>query len=282
MTESNSTSENPSPEVASDSSSQATHPLDQPDLPKRSLLSYLAFIPAALIFILLLVLFELLQIICGLFDANLERKSRAVLQKGFYYYLYLLGVKYDIRLPSELDPDRPYILVSNHQSMFDIPLLFVVFGPKEPRYIAKVELGRGVPTISRYLRNDGSALIQRENPRQSIPAVKALAKRASAEKFAIAIFPEGTRARAGVLKRFRPTGLKILLQHAPEAIVLPVAIDGSWKFTCYPKGPIPLGVNVSLWTGKEIDRQTKTTEEIIAECESQVRTMLREIRTIHG
>lgn len=254
------------------------HPFDTPPWPKPTVMSWLMSAPFALIFIVLLYTFEALQIVCGWISPKAALWSRAVLQRGFLNCLRCIGAWYDLQSVENLDTSKPYILVSNHQSMFDIPLLYIAFLPIRPRYIAKLELGRKVPTISRYLRTDGSALIDRNNPRQSLPAIKDLALRASKEKFAVAIFPEGTRARDGALKSFRPTGLKILFQNAPEAIVLPVAIDGSWKFTCNKRGPIPFGVRVSLRVGKPIERDGKSTEEMVQECEDRVRQMLREIR----
>lgn len=259
-------------------SDTATDTFTHPPFPEKNLISWVFSLPFALLFLTLLYTFELLQIICGKIGPKAALWSRDVLQHGMKYCLYAIGARFHISVTEKLDSNRSYILVSNHQSMFDIPLLYVSFFKVRPRYIAKIELARGVPTISRYLRTDGSALIDRSNPRQSLPEIKKLALRASEEKFAIAIFPEGTRARDGVLKAFRPSGLKTLFQYAPDAIVLPVAIDGSWKFTCYKRGPVPFGVDVSLRAGKPIVREGKSTEELVQECEDAVRRMLLEIR----
>lgn len=253
--------------------------LTAPELPKKTLASWLVFPLAVIFFIIMLTVYELLLIVCARLGTKIAKWSRNALQSGCFHYLYVVGARFDIRVPDSLDEDRPYILVSNHQSMFDIPLLFHAFRNKSPRYISKKIVGKKIPAISRYVRTDGSALIERDNPRQALPAIKDLAKRANEENFAVSIFPEGTRSRDGKLKRFRSSGLKLLFKHAPDAVILPVAIDGSWKFTCYPKGPIPLGVKVSIWTGTPITKEGKTAEELVAECEQQVKSMLQEIRT---
>ena len=250
-----------------------------PQMPPKTIASLLFFPFAALLFLIVLIVFEVMQIVCECFGKKGAWVGRQILQRGFIYYLYTLGTKIEIDVATDLECDKAYIFVSNHQSMFDIPLLYYAFGSKEPRYISKVELGKGIPTISRYLKSSGSALIERDNPRQALPAIKKLAKQAEEENFGIAMFPEGTRARDGRLKKFRPSGLKILFQNAPDAVVMPVAIDGSWKFTCYPKGPIPLGVKVSVKSGNPIDREGKSTDELVAECEQEVRRLLAEIRT---
>lgn len=73
--------------------------------------------------------------------------------------LALAGVKVRVNLPAELPTGRPVILVVNHQSMFDIPVLKWHLRQLHPRFVSKVELGRGIPSISAVLRYGGAALI---------------------------------------------------------------------------------------------------------------------------
>ena len=70
----------------------------------------------------------------------------------------------------------------------------------------------------------------------------------------------------------------MLLKHAPDAEVIPVAIDGSWKLQCYRYGPLPFGVHIRAQISEPLSREGKNSEEIVAELEARVREMLNELR----
>jgi 1-acyl-sn-glycerol-3-phosphate acyltransferase len=69
------------------------------------------------------------------------------------------------------------------------------------------------------------------------------------------IFPEGTRARHGELGEFRRSGLLALLEEAPGAPVVPLAIDESWRLLSRNFLPVPWGVRVRVWIGDPITRR---------------------------
>ena len=68
------------------------------------------------------------------------------------------------------------------------------------------------------------------------------------------IFPEGTRARGGVLGPFRPQGTFALMAAAPDAPVVPVAIDDSWRLLRHGLRPVPFGTRVRVFIGSPIER----------------------------
>ncbi len=68
------------------------------------------------------------------------------------------------------------------------------------------------------------------------------------------IFPEGTRARHGELGPFKPAGTVALLEEAPEAAVVPVAIDNSWRLLKHNFLPVPWGVRVRVSIGAPMAR----------------------------
>jgi 1-acyl-sn-glycerol-3-phosphate acyltransferase len=187
--------------------------------------------------------------------------------------LWFLGTRIEINKADSILPGRKYIIVSNHQSMFDLPLLYVTLKTLRPRYISKVELGKWIPGISVCLRITGAALIDRNNGRQAIAEIIHLAKRALAQNFSVLIFPEGTRARRGEMKSFRENGLKTLLKKMPECEVLPVAVEGTWRLTQHKYGPVPVFRKISILPGKPISRVGKSIDEIFAETETAVQTL---------
>ena len=60
------------------------------------------------------------------------------------------------------------------------------------------------------------------------------------------IFPEGTRSKTGVPKKFHTTGLKVLIKKAPSAIIVPISINNSWKMLKYGKFPFGLGNHITF------------------------------------
>jgi 1-acyl-sn-glycerol-3-phosphate acyltransferase len=148
----------------------------------------------------------------------------------------------------------PYIVVSNHQSMFDIVILGSLLFSNFPKYISKRSLGRWIPTVSFNLRAGGHVLIDRGDAPQALSAIRDLGKRVRAGRCSAMIFPEGTRARAGELGKFKPAGTLALFDEAPETPVLPVAIDQSWKLLRHNYMPVPFGTRVRVWLGAPISR----------------------------
>ncbi|WP_448520379.1 lysophospholipid acyltransferase family protein [Rhodoflexus sp.] len=188
----------------------------------------------------------------------------------------MLGTRITLDLPYELPTDRPLIVVSNHQSMYDIPMLGLLFARHHPKYVSKVELSKGIPSISYNLRHGGSVCIDRKDPRQSLPALKQFGEYLEANRYAGCIFAEGTRSRDGLMKPFKSQGLSILLKTMPSALVIPVAIEGSWELARYGFKPIPIGVHLRCTVLPPIERSGKTNEEIVQETEQAVRNFLRQ------
>jgi len=237
------------------------------------LLSFITFPFYAVIFLSLLIFWDIVQRIAFLFGIKTLEKIVFFLNYSILSSLRLLGTKIETPDLVNIDSDKPLIIISNHQSMFDMPLLYVLFGKLNPRYIAKKELSKWIPSISFCLRNTGAALINRKNPKQAIPEIVALAKRMQEQKFAVVIFPEGTRSRDGNLKKFKDRGVKTLLKEAPETSVLPIRIDGTWRLTQNKLGIIPLFQNIEIKIGEVINRNGKTEDEIF----EQVQQIIKEL-----
>lgn len=198
----------------------------------------LLFLPA---FLAVLVFFDIVHRVTTRISRSAFHHGMRGLNFCIIQALRLGGVRV-APLPSYRgDRTRPLIVVSNHQSMFDICCIYLIFAAHHPRFIAKIELSRGYPGISYALRNGGSALIDRKDPQSAIPTISATAREAAAECETLCIFPEGTRARDGRMKRFKPAGINVLLQQMPTAEVVPLAIRGSWRIVSKKMLPIPSG-----------------------------------------
>jgi len=98
-----------------------------------------------------------------------------------------------VRGLEQLDPRRSYVLAGNHQSIYDIPIVFAAI-PLQLRIVAKASLGT-IPFLGWHLRRTGHLLVDRKNPGAAI--VQKM-RRLVSESHSLIVFPEGTRS-AGAL-----------------------------------------------------------------------------------
>ena len=187
----------------------------------------------------------------------------------------VVGNRFSFKNEYKLPQGRPIIFISNHQSMFDIVSISWFLRKHHPKFVSKVELGRGIPSVSFNLRHGGSVLIDRKNPRQSLPALSKFGKYISETKYSAVIFPEGTRSKDGYPKPFNTTGLKILLKAIPDAVVVPLTVNNSWKLLRYGSFPIDIGVNLKLTVHEPIEANSLPADELLAQAEKMITENIR-------
>ncbi|MEM9144241.1 MAG: lysophospholipid acyltransferase family protein, partial [Bacteroidota bacterium] len=183
--------------------------------------------------------------------------------------LNILGTRFTFRNSQHIPRDRPLIIVTNHQSMYDIPPIIWYMRKHHPKFVSKKELGKGIPSVSFNLKYGGSALIDRKDGVQALSEIAKLGKYIETHQRSAVIFPEGTRSRDGNPKKFKPMGLKTLMKNAPSALVVPISINNSWKLLRYGKFPMGLGCHLTFDVQKpleindELDLIIDKTEAII-------------------
>jgi 1-acyl-sn-glycerol-3-phosphate acyltransferase len=234
-------------------------------------------LPFLIAFGAILACFDPLQRVARLFGPRPHEVVVAWLQRSLVAAFHLCGTRLEIERSPRLRRGAPYVLIANHQSMFDIPILGALLATSHPKYVSKRELGRWIPSISYNLRRGGHALIDRADRGQALDAIRELGARAQARGVSVAIFPEGTRSRAGELKPFKPAGAIALLEAASALEVVPVTIDESWRLLCHDLLPVPYGTRIRVAIGDPIPRRsgddpTELLESARAEIE---RTLLR-------
>ncbi len=187
----------------------------------------------------------------------------------------LTGSTSSFAMKTPLPTGQTLLFVSNHQSMFDICGIVWYMRKFKPIFISKIELSKGIPSISYNLRVGNAALIDRKDPKQAISEIIRFANHIRENKFSGVIFPEGTRSRTGNLKPFSVGGVSALIKKCPDALVVPVCIYGTGKFN--PKSVFPLRTftHMSWTTLLPISTKGKTVEEVIAETESQISSELK-------
>jgi 1-acyl-sn-glycerol-3-phosphate acyltransferase len=235
----------------------------------------LAAYPLSIIYYLLfgltLVIFHPIQWICfNLFGYEAHKKS----VDAFLFFLvantYVLGTRYKIKNPDKLPTGVPLIIAANHQSLYDITTIGWFLRKVHPKYISKIELGKGIPGVSYNLNHGGSVLINRKDPKQSLAAIKRIAQYIEDNKRSAVIFPEGTRSKTGKPSPFAESGLKILCKYAPDALLVPVTINNSWKITKWGAFPLSIGNKVELIIHDPIPVKDTPFSEIFEKTEKAV------------
>lgn len=227
-------------------------------------------------FFLSLLVFHVIQVVClNIFGKKAHKKSVDILNFFLLRCLNLVGNTTKCTCNYELPVNKPVIIVANHQSMFDVSMITWYLRQLGPKYISKIELGKGIPSISYNLRKGGSVLIDRKNKRQSLPAIANFGKRLNINNETGVIFPEGTRSRDGKPKAFNETGLKILTRNMPNGFVIPVTLNNSWKLMQH--GNFPLGGfnKVSLQVHEPLKISDYTFEQIFEKTESCIKAAIK-------
>ncbi|MDX1363841.1 MAG: lysophospholipid acyltransferase family protein [Arenibacter latericius] len=213
----------------------------------QKIIAYPLSILYLILFGVTLLVFHPIQWICfNWFGYEAHRKSVALLNLCLLRCTHILGTTYSFKNTQTIDTNRPTILVLNHQSMHDIPPIIWFMRKHHPKFVSKMELGKGIPSVSYNLRHGGSVLINRKDSRQSIMEIAKLGSYIEDTKRAAVIFPEGTRSKTGVPKKFHTTGLKMLMKKAPSALIVPISINNSWKMLKYGKFPYGIGNHITL------------------------------------
>jgi 1-acyl-sn-glycerol-3-phosphate acyltransferase len=234
--------------------------------PVHAVLSWittLVFLPA---FGAVMVVFDVLQRLAYyLLGSRAQEYVASAAQWVLVRTFGICGTRVVVERAPEVAARTPYIIVSNHQSMFDIVILGSLFFTNFPKYISKRSLGRWIPTVSFNLRAGGHVLIDRGDAPSAIVAIRDLGRRVRAGACSALIFPEGTRGRRGVLGRFKPGGTIALLEEAPDTPVVAVAIDESWRVLRHNYLPVPFGTRVRVYLGRPHARRADEDRAALVE-----------------
>lgn len=173
---------------------------------------YIVFYGAIVLFIGFLI---------GLFNKNLSRSFVVGQIETFGRMAFkLLGIKVYV-YGEKPEIGENYLVVANHQSVLDIPLIIGYVAPVA--FIAKKELGK-VPGINWFLKYLGSVLIERGNIRKTAMALKEVVKKLN-DGVHFILFPEGTRSPDGSILPFKNRSLEISYKYKVK--ILPVSIWGA-------------------------------------------------------
>ena len=121
-----------------------------------------------------------------------------------------------------LDPGKTYIVMSNHQSLFDVWAL-IAYLPLQLRWIIKKEISR-LPVFGYALQRMGHIYVDRARGDSVLQSIERAADKIN-KKTSVVFFPEGTRSLDGRLQKFRKGGF--ILAQKTGFPILPLTINGS-------------------------------------------------------
>ena len=242
----------------------------------KKILDYILSSVYLVYFGLLLVVFHVIQVIAfTIFGEKAQQKVVLFLNFMITYGWYLTGTTINFRQMFALPTNRPIIFISNHQSTFDIPAIYWFLRKYHPIFVSKKELANGVPSISYNLRKSHAALIDRKDGKQAVGEILKLSKYIQDNNCSAVIFPEGTRSRSGIMKPFVAGGIAALIKKAPDALIVPIAIQGNNLFDPN-KGLFPLvSFSTLSWTVLEgIEPKGKNADEIAQLAQAAIQKIL--------
>jgi 1-acyl-sn-glycerol-3-phosphate acyltransferase len=211
--------------------------------------------------LVVLVIWTIVIAVVAIFSILLTLKSRTgmwIAQRVWTpFILFVLGVKMKVKGLENIDPKKNYIILANHTSNLDIPMLSAGL-PMVFYYVAKKELQR-VPFLGWGMMAAGVIFIDRKNKSRAIRSMRIAARKINKGKN-IMIFPEGTFDGSEGLLPFKKGAFHLAMQAQTD--ILPVAIVGA--DTLWPEHTnmeLRAGL-VELRIGKVISVQGLTSSNI--------------------
>jgi 1-acyl-sn-glycerol-3-phosphate acyltransferase len=167
------------------------------------------------------------------------------------------------------NPRNPYVVVSNHQSFADIPLISHL--PWEMKWVAKKELFK-LPFVGWMLQLAGDIRLDRQDRRSGARMLMAANKYLS-QQCSVIFFPEGTRSPDGRVGRFNDGAFALAVK--AQLPVLPIVVDGSRN--CLPKKSWKFGPaqTIRLTVLPPLDTAGMTMDEV-PRLRNEVRRMIVE------
>jgi len=231
------------------------------------------------LFLLTLVIFHPIQVICKtLFGYQAHKVSVDILNYILMKLVWIIGFRTKFVNRAKLPTNRPIIVVSNHQGAYDIPPIGWLFRKHHPKFISKIELAKNIPSISYNLRHSGAALIMRKNRTQALGEIRKLGKLIAKNNYCACVFAEGTRSKTGKLRKFKSGGLATLLEEAPNSLVVPFVIDGNYKIENKGSFPLSFGEKGRYSILEAIEPKDYTAEDLCLKIENLIQEELNKTK----
>jgi len=139
--------------------------------------------------------------------------------------LVVANIKVDISGFENIKPDTSYLVIANHQSHMDIPVL-VAHLPLRLTFMAKKELFK-IPFFGWGMQAAGVLKIDRSNRKKAIQTLKNAERIVLENNFSVMAFPEGTRSPDGNIQSFKKGPFVMAIDTGLS--ILPISVRGTYK-----------------------------------------------------
>ena len=190
------------------------------------MLSILYYIVVATAWIVLYVLSFIALIVCYPFDKKRRVVHRISAWLTNTVFIFAPLARRRVVGMENIDPNKAYVMVLNHQSMVDILSIYNL--PLVFKWVSKKEVYR-IPLVGRLLMMHGDIVINRASAKEAMQLVHSKGMEWLKKGASVAIFPEGTRSKDGEIHNFK-AGAFILAKDA-EVPILPVVVEGTDNMT---------------------------------------------------
>ena len=150
------------------------------------------------------------SLICGTFWSRLNA--------------WLTPMSVNVTGRQNIDPQQSYVVVANHQSLYDVFVLYGFLGI-DFKWVIKQEM-RSVPGLGIGCEKVGHIFVDRSDRKAALASINA-AKSKISNGTSVVFFPEGTRSRDGTLRQFKKGAFRFALDL--DLPILPVTIVGTWE-----------------------------------------------------
>lgn len=190
----------------------------------RSLLRPLYFLYQWFIFVPLLLIFTILGgvIVMVLAPFRMREQGSAVAVIWARLVCWVTPLKVGVKGKEHIRKGRSYVAISNHQSLFDIPVIYGMTGI-DPKFVMKRSLKK-IPLFGQACAAQGHVFVDRSDRKKAIESLNNSVKNLF-EGESVIIFPEGTRSRDGKVKAFRKGAFRLAL--ATGMPILPISVVGT-------------------------------------------------------
>lgn len=172
------------------------------------------------------------------------------MRRGSITLLKTVKARYSIQMGENVKilENLPRIYMSNHASLFDLPLIMATM-PGSVRLVVKKELSY-IPLFGTALKQTEQLLVDRKHP-EKMAAFFEDAKRKLASGISLWIFPEGTRSKTGELLPFKIGGFRLAREVGAQ--IIPVGIQGTRAIIPLGKLAPAFDQTITIRVGQPID-----------------------------
>ena len=172
------------------------------------------------------------------------------------YVLKISGVNVSVSGISNIPSDETVILVCNHQSFYDIPVLLASLD--KPYGLLSKDSVKKIPFINKWMDELNCVFINRDNPKSAINSLSLVGDNLD-NGYSMIIFPEGTRSKSSKLLKFRSGAFRLAV--SKNVSIVPIVLNGTYKIfetnhNLIKPGNVTLKILPKIQVSKDSDYKT--------------------------